>query len=289
MCVIRRWVLFLCFCHQNASCITNHLQVCWGTRNSKILVFRLIVSLFAVVFLLMLSIAGYSFYFISINKDECRDIPFLLFAVIFFGISLFFSISSFVIFQMSKGNHSNDTISAQNLGNLEISMNKGKQKKRNPISISSKYKVRHTRPMLIINIIYFISTLFNLVFRGSLFGLADPGSTQCRATLKTMHWFTWFSMVFRFIDLFFPLWVLIWYFHRTVRPKNSSNSNMNSLESDQTPSMLTQTTEEIIIPPLPISQHKPYPTNTYMTYPTIGSRPESENAFYTYSSDTDVN
>eukprot|EP01127_Copromyxa_protea_P005534 TRINITY_DN15456_c0_g1_i1.p1 TRINITY_DN15456_c0_g1~~TRINITY_DN15456_c0_g1_i1.p1 ORF type:complete len:371 (-),score=28.51 TRINITY_DN15456_c0_g1_i1:96-1208(-) len=154
----------------------------------------------------LMGLMGVAIYYVQSHRDECRDIPLLVFSSTqgFLALSLCCT-TGFVFHSLHSPRRAHDT------------------------TFSHDYKIRHTRPMATLSTIYGFAALVGITFRTCLYFASssdDITGETCRTFLRERKsWFMWVSMIYTIIDLLLPLWSLVWYFQRTVKESTYTSSS----------------------------------------------------------------
>jgi len=127
------------------------------------------------------------------NSDECRDVPAFIFSIFHVILSILFAaVSCLLVFLLQSGKQTTVT--------------------------SSEYKARHKKPMATLACVFCFSASINTASRIYLFASTVNSEVLCASVLNIEDplW-VWFATFFRIIDLYLPVWSLMWYFIYTVK------------------------------------------------------------------------
>jgi len=135
----------------------------------------------------------WSYFYTPTHKDgECSDIPLLIVSLIHLSLSWTFAIvSAYLVFLLRDRR-----------GSAMLSM-------------SSEYKARHKKPMATLACVYAFSATVNAVTRIYLM-IVSTGGCKPAFDATDPAWI-WVATFYRIIDIFVPLWTLLWYFVHTVK------------------------------------------------------------------------
>lgn len=86
------------------------------------------------------------------------------------------------------------------------------------VAVSSNYMVRHTRPMVIVNLVYLWMSLTGLAMRSFFHVSASPNAESCREMLLGFpDWVVYTYGIYLWIELIAPPLAIYWYFYKTVQ------------------------------------------------------------------------
>eukprot|EP01125_Pyxidicula_operculata_P020880 TRINITY_DN7847_c0_g1_i1.p1 TRINITY_DN7847_c0_g1~~TRINITY_DN7847_c0_g1_i1.p1 ORF type:complete len:358 (+),score=41.77 TRINITY_DN7847_c0_g1_i1:53-1126(+) len=149
---------------------------------------RPLMITFALYYVLVIICFGFAVHpnFIVLG---CSNLPWVLFSVAQFLFALLFGVVSVLILRMMA----------------------------RKTTISNSFKVKHTRPLIALVLTYgFISTT-TLIFRVYVY-IESMDGVDCNSIISDQSdYFIWLFMLYTIVDMFLPVWAIIWYFLQTVQ------------------------------------------------------------------------